>query len=150
MKKIRIIARVIVYDQERNSILLVRNKGAKFWYPPGGGWEADKETIIQCAEREVYEETGFRVHLQRFLYAQEFHESEETTFLELFWVAKCEDKSSARDHRDLDMGGQVEESSWFKKEDLKDKKVFPQELKERFWGDIEKLITIENQFLGVF
>ncbi|MDP3779133.1 MAG: NUDIX hydrolase [bacterium] len=150
MKKIRIIARVITHDQEKNSILLVRNKGTKFWYPPGGAWETDKETITQCAKREVYEETGIKVDLQRFLYAQEFHESEETTFLELFWMAHLKDKPNVENHTDLDINGQVEEACWFKKEELAGKKVFPKELKERFWNDIKNLAQVNNQFLGIF
>ena len=39
--KIRILARVIIYNKSK--ILLVRNKGESFWYPPGGQWEYEKE-----------------------------------------------------------------------------------------------------------
>jgi len=47
--KIRILARVVIYN--KGKILLVRNKGESFWYPPGGQWEYKKENIIEAARR---------------------------------------------------------------------------------------------------
>ena len=72
MKRLRVLARVLVLKD--NKILLVRNKGANFWYPPGGGWEYAEETITECASREVNEETGYSVDIERLLWLQEFHE----------------------------------------------------------------------------
>ncbi|MFH1956829.1 MAG: NUDIX domain-containing protein [Patescibacteria group bacterium] len=68
--KIRILARVVIYN--KGKILLVRNKGESFWYPPGGQWEYEKENIIEAARREVEEEVGLKVNIEKLLYLQEF------------------------------------------------------------------------------
>ena len=62
---LRVVTRVITYDSENQQVLLVKNHDQDYWYPPGGGWEYDKENIIECAEREVYEETGLKVKVTR-------------------------------------------------------------------------------------
>jgi 8-oxo-dGTP pyrophosphatase MutT (NUDIX family) len=85
--KTRIQARVLVFDSKNQSILIVRNPGAKFWYVPGGGME-DGEDILQCAVREMEEETGLQVDLKRLLYAQELHDDKDSILIiELFWLA---------------------------------------------------------------
>lgn len=45
---------------------------AKPWYPnglwriPSGGWKPD-ESLIECAEREAYEETGAKIKLEKYI-----------------------------------------------------------------------------------
>lgn len=131
-KNIRILARVVVRRDDR--VLLVRNKGAKFWYPPGGGWEYEKETIQQCAVREVYEETGYSIGVNRMLWLQEFHEGDKI-FFETFWLAHLsdsnqQDERKLRDHIDHDPEGMVEEAKWFTEDELKDLTVFPARVKD--------------------
>ena len=63
--KVRILARVVTYDPDTKKVLLVRNKGAKFWYAPGGEWQQDTETILEAATREVREETGLEAEIIR-------------------------------------------------------------------------------------
>ena len=153
MKRLKPIARVITYHPETNQILLVRNKETSFWYAPGGGWEFEVENILECAKREVFEETGLHVDISRLLYAQEFHGNEgdvETICLETFWLAKL---THAQDldisHVDLDPNGAVEEAKWFSKDDLMDLKVFPKRLKNSFWDNIEGFQNEEDPFIGV-
>lgn len=149
MKTVRIIARAVIYDKDGRRLLLARNKEEKFWYPPGGGWDAERETILECAVREVYEESGLRVELQRLLYAQEFHISESTTVLEFFWLARPTEKNDIQMHRDLDPKGHVEEVRWFSRAELGGFKIFPPDLKDRFWEEIEYLEKTADPFLGV-
>ena len=78
---VRILARTLTISDER--VLLVRNKDADFWYPPGGGWEYNTETIKECAKREVYEETGYEIEIDRMLWLQEFHENDLYTLFDL-------------------------------------------------------------------
>lgn len=148
--QLRIIARNVVYDKEQNAILLVRNKGVSYWYPPGGGWEYEKENVLECAVREVKEETGLAVRIERFLYAQEFHDGPEKVLFEIFWLAVPEagaDLDAA--HIDLDPGGQVEEARWFKKEDLQGLTVFPKRLQTTFWDLVGNVGESENPFIGI-
>src|SRR3989344_5692942 len=147
---IRILARVVVYNLEDKKILLVKNKGTNFWYAPGGGWEYEKENILQCAEREVVEEVGLRTNIKRLLYAQEFHATEDTIFFEIFWLAVPKEGTEIDEsHMDLDPNGQVETAKWFSKEDVQELKVFPKRLKNTFWENVERLLEDEDPFIGV-
>ncbi len=150
MKKLRLLARVVTYDKNINKILLVKNKGMSFWYAPGGGWEYENENILECAKREVHEETGLHVDIKKMLYVQEFHDSAESILFETFWLAELSHEQSLNEnHIDLDPNGNVETAQWFNKEELQDLKVFPKRLKNTFWDNIELVINGEDQFIGV-
>ncbi len=148
--KLRTLARTIAYSADTKQILLVKNKNANFWYAPGGGWEPEHETIQECAVRETYEETGLRVKLERLLYVQEFHESENTIFFETFWLASLSgNKALDTTHIDLDPEGEVEAAQWFAKDELQSLKVFPKRLKDTFWETVDTLQNTEDPFIGV-
>ncbi len=153
MKKIKPIARVIVYDENNNKVLLVRNKNASFWYAPGGTWEFEKENILECAKREVLEETGLDIDILRLLYVQEFHGIEtniENVCFETFWMAKLTHEQDLNTfHVDLDPTGEVEEAKWFDKDELQNLKVFPNRIKNTFWDNIKNLSISEDPFLGI-
>lgn len=63
----RIAARGLVV--ENNKLLFVSNDG-EYWYLPGGQLEPG-ESLPACAEREVYEETGFSVRVGKLLHVLE-------------------------------------------------------------------------------
>ncbi|MGD8374229.1 MAG: NUDIX hydrolase [Candidatus Woesebacteria bacterium] len=147
--KVRILARAVTHDSKKKQILLVKNKGANFWYAPGGGWEYEHETIKQCVVREVLEETGLNVKIQRLLYMQEFHESEQTIFFETFWLAKPTHNQTLNNMH-IDQNGIVETAKWFNQKQIQDVKVFPERLKSSFWHELEHNISItEDPFIGV-
>ena len=148
--KLKITARVITYDETKGKVLLVKNRGASFWYPPGGGWEYEKENILDGATREVKEETGLDVKILRLLYVQEFHDQKDSIFFETIWLAKPMEHTKLNElHIDLDPNGQVETAKWFSKDELRDLKVFPERLKNTFWENINKFLTEEDPFIGV-
>lgn len=152
MPQLRILARTLVIDSS-NKILLVRNRDADFWYPPGGGWEYTHETITECATREVKEETGYDVTIDRLLWLQEFH-VEGKIFFETFWLShlsqSSEQISNPPDrHADLDPEGLVEEASWYTQSELANLKVFPERIK-LYQDFIEKQTAIDNPFIGTF
>ncbi|MBK9142527.1 MAG: NUDIX hydrolase [Candidatus Melainabacteria bacterium] len=64
--------RVSVVVVSREGILLVKHKkaGRLYWVLPGGRLEYG-ETFEECAVREVREETGLEVEVERFLYLSE-------------------------------------------------------------------------------
>lgn len=147
---VRILSRVIIYDLTDKKLLLARNKDANFWYAPGGGWEHEKENLLECAKREVIEECGIKVEIKKLLYVQEFHATEDTIFLELFWLGLPESGQEIdASHLDLDPNGQVEEVKWFSQSELQDLKVFPKRLKNSFWENISTLEDSEDSFIGV-
>lgn len=146
--ELRVISRVVIFNPESEKLILVRNKGAKFWYAPGGGWEFSEENILEAAKREVKEEVGIDVEIGRLLYTQEFQESEDRKYFETFWLAEYTGKIDP-EHIDLDPEGMVEEVREFSKEELEDLKVFPDRLKNTFWGNKDNLKDNEDPFIGV-
>ena len=148
MMELRTISRVVIYNPKKKKLILVRNKGANFWYAPGGGWEFEKEDIKEAAKREVKEEVGIDVKIGRLLYAQEFQESEERKYFELFWLSLYEGDIDFN-HVDLDSKGLVDEIKEFSKEELQSVKVFPTRLKNTFWESIKEIDSTEDPFIGV-
>jgi len=152
MKKLRVIARALVVKD--NKILLVRNKGAKFWYPPGGGWEFDDETITECVIREVAEETSYKVVVDRMMWLQEFHESDQSIFFETFWLTSLDSNQQQptdeqiKKHIDLDPNGAVEELHWYTTDSLEDITVFPKRVKE-YQQLIKEQSNITDPFIGI-
>ena len=128
MKQLRPIARaVIIHDDQ---IMLVRNRNANFWYPPGGGWEFEGESLPECAKREVKEETNYDVTIDRMLWLSEFREKD-MVYLESFWLGTLNSNSheAHHQHSDSDPNGAVAEVRWFSEEELADLTVFPASLK---------------------
>ena len=60
---------------QNDKLLLVRHgstvNNTAFWAPPGGGLQYG-ETLQACLKRELQEETGLEVQVERFLFINEF------------------------------------------------------------------------------
>ncbi len=141
---LRVICRAVVLDQETAKILLVRNKGSDFWYPPGGGWQPETEDILKCVAREVKEEAGISIFATRLLYVEEFRPNNNDVHLELFWFAH---PTASTQTSVEDLHGIVEEAKWFSKEDLQLLCVFPERLKNQFWHELSGLLGSPNPFI---
>ncbi len=136
--KTRITTRVIIYKDDK--ILLSRNKGRDYWYPGGGGLE-DDENLIECAKREVQEETGQIVEIKDLMYVQEFYFSKNERSLGMFYLAYPTPESKDDfHHKDTDTSGNltIEENRWFSEEDMKKIKVYPLFIRKNFWQDIKR------------
>jgi len=142
---VRIICRAIVIDQENAKVLLVRNAGQSFWYPPGGGWEAEQESVLECVVRETFEEAKIKICPVRLLYVQEFRPDNQDIHLELFWLANPISETEIKDIHDPH--GIVEEARWFSHEDLHSMVVYPKRIKEQFWHELGSMLTSPNPFL---
>ena len=146
----RIVARAVVLDRDRNAILLVRNKGAEYWYIPGGGWEAERENILECAAREVREETGLEVSIGKFVYQQEFHASADLIVLEAFYMAcAVGDVTLDKNHIDTDPDGAVGEARWFTRDEAAAIEIYPKVFETRFWDDLDDIVNGADRFIGV-
>ena len=136
----RVICRLAVLHEKR--LLLVRNRGLEYWYPPGGGWEVG-ETLSECGAREVFEETQLRVAVGTLLFVQEFYgEGKHERSLELTFLASLADGESKpyipeQEH--------LAEARWFRREEVQRLTVYPPQLKE-VWGLEVRHI---NPYIGV-
>ncbi|MGD9740915.1 MAG: NUDIX domain-containing protein [Bauldia sp.] len=123
----RISAGALVVDDGR--ILLVReefSRAGPFWVAPGGGVEADEE-LAAAAEREAREETGLAVRAGRLVYVEDGFDG--TTRTAKFWFLAALLDAPAEPAGDLT-------AQWFARDALPDE-VYPLELHDRFWRDLE-------------
>lgn len=150
MSELRVLCRVITYDPVKKAILLVRNRGQKWWCAPGGGWDHSIETIIQCAEREALEESGVQVRVVRHLYTQTLYiKEQDSVWLEHFWLAEPAGDPIVPEHHKDDFGV-VDEARWFTKSELDGITAYPLVLKSGFWNVIGGIASEENRYLGHF
>lgn len=136
----RIRAAAVILDAEQRLLLVREYDSARdltFWVPPGGGLEAQDASIIDCLRREVREETGLLIEVDRLVYLREFSEhARQIHHLELFFEAwRIEDGSGAPLPPTATDADLVRPARWFREAELADLVVFPAELKARFWQD---------------
>lgn len=73
--------------------------GKALWNQPAGHLEAD-ETLIQAAERELWEETGIRATPQAFLRMHQWIAPDRTPFLRFSFVIELEQQLPTEPHDD--------------------------------------------------
>ncbi|MEP0918257.1 NUDIX hydrolase [Leptolyngbya sp. DQ-M1] len=128
---------------QEDEILLVAHKcpetGRTIWIPPGGGIEREDESIFACAAREIFEETGLTASLSRIAYLLEFYDSEsDVRSCEFFCVVDHFSGTLTLEHLpptspDSDW---ITELRWFKRIELDQVTVYPEELRDQFWQDL--------------
>ncbi|MGA9190877.1 MAG: NUDIX hydrolase, partial [Anaerolineales bacterium] len=149
----RVRAAVIFVEDDR--LLLVKHvdplTGNTWWVPPGGGMEPEDGSILACAEREVFEETGLRVDVGKLVYLREFlEEKADVHHLELYFLS---DSFSGAITLDNVAGNGPDEDyirdvAWLAREDLHNHTVFPEHLADGFWEDLNNGFP-EVIYLGV-
>lgn len=146
--RLRLLCRVVCYDAESDSVLLVRNRGQKWWYAPGGGWEYEKEDILTCAEREGREETGLEMNIECQILTQTLFITEENaTWLEMFWLASPKNGTNLPEGH-IDEHGVVEEARWFKLNELNQFTVYPVKMAQTLRERIEAVRAAPNMYIG--
>ncbi len=150
MPELRVICRVVTYNPATRSILLVRNHGQKWWCAPGGGWGYTQETILECAKREAFEESGIRVNITRLLYVQTIYLNKQNSIrLEQFWLAEPVG-SIEIPQKHVDQFGTVDEAHWFNYMEIQAITVYPEILKKSFWDSVSRITEENNRYLGHF
>lgn len=148
---LRIVARGIILNISHDKILLVKNKGADYWYLPGGGWEYAIEPIKECIVRECKEEVGMHVEPLSLAYIREFRNEKENKLnatIELIWICETTNSTINKDHIDEDPNGKVESCDWFSMKDLENIKVYPELLKDRFWEELQLILERKDVFVA--
>jgi len=131
----------------RGSVLLVRHRGSgfDFWVPPGGRLEG-AESILACAAREAFEETGLRVVPERIAYVEEFVERD-LHFCKFWTVAP--DPGGAPTLAGLDPDEtHVVDVRFIARSEIASLTVFPRVLRDAFWSDAERGFP-ESRYLGL-
>ena len=64
--ELRIGSCAVIFDEDRKKVLLTRRTDNGFWCLPGGKMEAG-ESIEECCQREVFEETGLEIQTRRLI-----------------------------------------------------------------------------------
>ncbi len=149
MPELKVLNRVVAYDPASDAILLVRNQKQTWWCAPGGGWEYDREALVDGAQREVLEETGISVVVSKLLYVQTLYLQEQNRIvLEQFWFAEPSG-STILPQGHVDHFGVVEEARWFKQSDIQAVVVYPKAI-QQFWDIVSGVRQDANKYLGHF
>ncbi len=135
--------RAAVIFVEDDSLLLVKHvdprSGKTWWIPPGGGMEPEDASILACAEREVFEETGLQVEIGKLVYLREFVEVKaDVHHLELYFLCHSFHGELTLDNvagngPDEDY---IRDVAWLAREDLHSHLVYPEHLADGFWEDL--------------
>lgn len=150
----RIRAAVIV--TEGDSVLLVQHQldevheAESWWVPPGGGIEG-KESLEECARREVLEETGLAVELGRIAYVREFVEPG-YHHCEIFFVASSYSGTLRTGGSPgtgiFDVDNVIKSVRFVRRDEMEVMTIYPEIIKTSFWDDLASGFT-ETRYLGL-
>jgi 8-oxo-dGTP diphosphatase len=126
-----------------DSILLVKHRGVRdpgnaWWVSPGGGVEG-AESLVECAAREVREETGLEAGIGEMVYIREFVEPvTDTHHIEVFFTAEVTGGVLAAGAQpdDNDYVHEIEEVRFVRRDELAGIKLYPAALVTEFWDDL--------------
>jgi ADP-ribose pyrophosphatase YjhB (NUDIX family) len=124
-----------------DAFLLVRHEKpgeAPYWVLPGGRLEPG-ETIPQCAERELSEETGLRGTFRDILFVGEFLREGRHT-VDVFARVDAEGEATLGSDPEVEPGTQptLREVRWVSLADLPDLDLLPSSIKMRLLYDADR------------
>ena len=121
-------------EHDRIEIAIVHRPIREDWSYPKGKVEA-KETLTECALREVHEETGFRCRIVSFVGTTEYRDRKDRRKIVAYWVMTPESGS-------FRSGEEVDEMRWVELDQVAELLTY-----ER---DRELLVTLEEPAAWIF
>lgn len=141
-----ISAAALIVQNDRVLLVNHRESGKyDFWVPPGGSLSGS-ESILDCARRETFEETGLTVELGHILYIQEFWEPG-YHFCKFFILCTAFSGDLTLTNKEPGETFLVD-VRFFTQEALQQITVFPTVLKDSFWQEIRAEHPI-TRYLGL-
>ncbi len=135
-------ARAVIFDDE-NRVLLVSQEhdGKLIWMVPGGGIE-DNETSKEAAVREIKEETGLDIEIERLLWHVEEVSCERgQRFVNFFTARIIGGKLGLGADPEFSESEQVMRELRFvsRAEMEKLENVYPKYLRDEIWGNVDNV-----------
>lgn len=143
--------RVGAVVERDGALLLVRHEKPgrePYWVLPGGRLEPG-ETIPQCAEREVSEETGLDGRFAGVLYVSEFLREGRHT-VDVTALVEAEGEAALGSDPEVAPGSEptLRELRWIGPEEMRGIKLLPGHLKERLLEDGFRSSSDSTVYLG--
>ena len=142
-RKLRVRVGVIVVCEGK--VLLARQhvaQGQEFWIVPGGKMKK-REGLLDCARREMAEETGFDIEPLRLLYLGDFFKGERHV-VDTFWLGKIIGGELNRRQDEID------NLRFFDLEQLSHLDLRPAAVAERLLADLQDEFRSETAYLGKY
>lgn len=127
-----VAARAFVINPD-DRLLLVAHDPAAFWYTPGGH-VAQEESLVDCAKREIHEETGVDAEIGRLVIVEELIDPETREHkIECCFLATT--KQRGLDSNWTDTGGPIKTARFFSQQEILSlPAVYPEFLRAEFWA----------------
>jgi 8-oxo-dGTP diphosphatase len=144
------VAAVVARD---GSLLLVRHQKPDrdpYWVLPGGRLEPG-ETIPECAEREISEETGLSSRFSGLLYVSEFlREGRHTVDITVRMVPEGDEEAVLGTDPEVAAGSEptLRELRWVGEDELRGIKLLPGSIKARLLEDAAGGWTANSTYIG--
>jgi 8-oxo-dGTP diphosphatase len=135
------------------ALLLVRHQKperAPYWVLPGGRLEPG-ETIPECAEREILEETGLPARFSGVLYVSEFlREGRHTVDVTVRMTPEGDEEAVLGSDPEVapDSEPTLRELRWVEVDELEEIELLPASIKDRLLGDADAGWPADRTYLG--
>jgi len=142
-KKLRVRVGVIVVHEGK--VLLARQhvaQGQDFWIVPGGGLKKG-EGLLECARREIAEETGLEIEPVQLLYVGDFFKGERHV-VDTFWLGRVVGGELTRRKEEVD------DLQFFEIDRLKEIEIRPGVLSKRLMADFREGFRSPAMYLGKY
>jgi 8-oxo-dGTP pyrophosphatase MutT (NUDIX family) len=124
--------------------------GYTWWVPPGGGIKGN-ESIFEAAQREVFEETGMTVKLDKIIYIRQFiyYAQEENNIIIYLTAKEAKGKETIKNIQGKGNDEKyIKELRYFNREEMKGEIIFPEILRNEMWQDYQNGFP-SIKFIGV-